>query len=99
MKEMQKDLILIQEIGNLINPDMFNHPRIQLVFNQFLFLIFLEVIEPGLNGPLLSFKQFMEMQKDPIPLAQCDTYYFKYKKAYEKKQNDIFFLTHKVKEN
>ena len=50
---------------------------------------------PGLNGPLLSYKAFMDMQENPINMADAEKYYSKYKDAYERKQWEIFFQIHK----
>ena len=50
---------------------------------------------PGLNGPLLSYKAFMDMQENPINMNDAEKYYSKYKDAYERKQCEIFYQIHK----
>ena len=51
---------------------------------------------PRLDVPLLSFKQYMEMQSDPIDIHDAEKHYAEYKQIYTNKQNDIFFECHKV---
>ena len=50
---------------------------------------------PGLNGPLLSYKAFMDMQENPISMSDAEKHYSKYKDAYERKQWEIFYQIHK----
>ena len=52
-------------------------------------------IEPGLNGPLLSYKHFMEIQRNALDMKEAEVLYAKYKKAHSDKQNEIFFAMHK----
>lgn len=54
------------------------------------------MIEPGLNGPLLSYKHFMELQRDPIEPEEAEKCYAEYKKKHTQKQNEIFYSMHKV---
>jgi len=54
-----------------------------------------EIIKPGLNGPLLSFKVFMEMQEFPISMEDAEKYYNEYKAVHDRKQSEIFFQMHK----
>eukprot|EP00361_Fabrea_salina_P003326 CAMPEP_0202427462 /NCGR_PEP_ID=MMETSP1345-20130828/1684_1 /ASSEMBLY_ACC=CAM_ASM_000843 /TAXON_ID=342563 /ORGANISM="Fabrea Fabrea salina" /LENGTH=453 /DNA_ID=CAMNT_0049038187 /DNA_START=106 /DNA_END=1467 /DNA_ORIENTATION=+ len=46
-------------------------------------------------GGLLTFKQFMELQHDPIPPFEAQHHYEEYKKDYERKQLETFFGEHK----
>ena len=50
---------------------------------------------PDLSGGLLTYKQFMELQGDPIDPFEAQKFYEDYKKDYEKKQLEIFFVKHK----
>lgn len=50
---------------------------------------------PSLAGGLLSFKQFMEMQHNAIPLQEAQTFYNDYKTKFEQKHLEIFFAEHK----
>lgn len=52
-------------------------------------------MQPGLNGPLLSFKTFMEMQSDNIDIAEAQKYYDDYRGEHQKKQSEIFFAMHR----
>ena len=54
-----------------------------------------EVIRPGLNGPLLSYKAFMDLQVNPIDRNEAEKYYQEYKSAHDRKQSEIFFQIHK----
>jgi len=54
-----------------------------------------EVIKPGLNGPLLSYKSFMDLQENPISMKDAEKYYAEYKNAHDRKQSEIFFQVHK----
>lgn len=54
-----------------------------------------EVIRPGLNGPLLSYQQFMDLQESHIDMKEAEKYYAEYKNAYDRKQSEIFFQIHK----
>ncbi len=51
---------------------------------------------PRLDVPLLSFKQYMDMQSEPIDIHDAEKHYAEYKQIYTNKQNDIFFECHKV---
>ncbi len=51
---------------------------------------------PGLNGPLVSYQQFMSMQREPVEAAEAGKRYEEYKVAHSKKQDEIFFSLHKV---
>ena len=51
---------------------------------------------PSLAGGLLSFKQFMELQHEPIPPFEAQHYYEDYKSKYERKHLEIFFFDHKT---
>ena len=53
------------------------------------------MIKPGLNGQLLSFKVFMEMQENPISMEDAEKYYNEYKTAHDRKQSEIFYQMHK----
>lgn len=55
----------------------------------------IRLVKPLLNGPLLSLKHFMEIQRDPIDLPDAEKYYAEYKKSHEKSQNENFFKMHK----
>lgn len=55
-----------------------------------------KVITPGLDGPLLSYKHFMELQRDPIEPEEAEKHYNDYKGRHIEKQNKIFFELHKV---
>lgn len=47
---------------------------------------------PNFNGPLISFKAFMEMQHDSIVDSnEAQKYYDEYKGEHQKKQAKIFF--------
>jgi len=50
---------------------------------------------PGLNGPLLNYKAFMDMQENPINMTDAEKYYSKYKDAHDRKQSEIFYQIHK----
>lgn len=50
---------------------------------------------PDLSGGLLTYKQFMELQGDPIDPFEAQKYYEDYKRDFEKKQLEIFFIKHK----
>ena len=52
-------------------------------------------MKPGLNGPLMTFKQFMDLQENYIEMNEAEKYYNEYKSAYERKQSEIFFKMHK----
>jgi hypothetical protein len=55
-----------------------------------------KIITPGLDGPLLSYKHFMELQRDPIEPEEAERHYNDYKNRHIEKQNKIFFEHHKV---
>jgi len=55
-----------------------------------------KIITPGLDGPLLSYKHFMELQRDPIEPEEAERHYNDYKNRHIEKQNRIFFKYHKV---
>jgi hypothetical protein len=50
---------------------------------------------PSLAGGLLSFKQFMELQHNAIPLQEAQGFYNDYKAKFEQKHLEIFFAEHK----
>lgn len=52
------------------------------------------MFKPKLNGPLLSFKQFMERQEQSIEIEKAEKCYEEYKEDHDKKQCDIFFAEH-----
>lgn len=52
------------------------------------------MFKPKLNGPLLSFKQFMERQEQSIEIEKAEKCYEEYKEEHDKKQCDIFFAEH-----
>ena len=53
------------------------------------------VARPSLAGGLLNFKQFMELQHEPIPPLEAQQHYDDYKSKYERKHLEIFFFDHK----
>lgn len=55
----------------------------------------IHIVRPNLAGGMLSFKQFMEMQHDPIPPFEAQQCYDDYKSNYERKHLEIFFSEHK----
>eukprot|EP00826_Nyctotherus_ovalis_P026193 TRINITY_DN2045_c0_g5_i1.p1 TRINITY_DN2045_c0_g5~~TRINITY_DN2045_c0_g5_i1.p1 ORF type:complete len:241 (-),score=5.86 TRINITY_DN2045_c0_g5_i1:134-856(-) len=54
------------------------------------------IVRPGLDGPLLSYKHFMDLQRGHIDPEEAEQCYNKYKRDHVQKQNDIFFHMHKV---
>lgn len=54
------------------------------------------IVRPGLNGPLVSYKHFMDFQRGPIDSEEAEQCYNKYKSEHAQKQNEIFFHMHKV---
>ena len=54
------------------------------------------ITRPGLNGPLLSYKHFMELQREQIEMQEAENCYAEYKKLHTQKQNEIFYNMHKV---
>jgi hypothetical protein len=44
---------------------------------------------------MLSFKQFMELQHNPMAIEEAQKYYDEYKNEYERKHLEIFFSEHK----
>jgi len=54
------------------------------------------IVRPGLNGPLLSYKHFMDLQRGVIDPEEAERCYNKYKNDHMQKQNEIFFHMHKV---
>ena len=50
---------------------------------------------PGLAGGMMSFKQFMELQHNAIPLQEAQGFYNDYKTKFEQKHLEIFFAEHK----
>jgi hypothetical protein len=54
-----------------------------------------EVIKPGLSGPLMTYKQFMDLQENPISMKDAEKFYAEYKNAHDRKQSEIFFQVHK----
>lgn len=54
------------------------------------------VVKPSLAGGLLNFKQFMELQHEPIPPFEAQQFYEDYKSKYERKHFEIFFYDHKA---
>lgn len=55
-----------------------------------------KIITPGLNCPLLSYKHFMELQRDRIEPEEADKYYNEYKSKHVERQNRVFFERHRV---
>ena len=55
----------------------------------------LSISRPSLAGGLLNFKQFMELQHEPIPPLEAQQHYDEYKSKYERKHLEIFFFDHK----
>ena len=53
------------------------------------------IFKPHLDGPLWSFREFMEAQPYDIDATKAEKIYQKYKQEYEDKQNQIFFTEHK----
>ncbi len=53
------------------------------------------VNQPGLHGPMINFKTFMEMQHQHIDPEAAQKCYDEYKAEHQKKQADIFFNMHK----
>ena len=53
------------------------------------------IVKPSLAGGLLNFKQFMELQHEPIPPFEAQQFYEDYKSKYERKHLEIFFFDHK----
>eukprot|EP01017_Pseudomicrothorax_dubius_P008839 TRINITY_DN12928_c0_g1_i4.p1 TRINITY_DN12928_c0_g1~~TRINITY_DN12928_c0_g1_i4.p1 ORF type:complete len:578 (-),score=139.92 TRINITY_DN12928_c0_g1_i4:135-1868(-) len=53
---------------------------------------------PGLDGPMLTLREFMERQKETLSFQKAEEIYNEYKNAWEQKQNDIFFGEHKSEE-
>ncbi|KAL4460616.1 hypothetical protein ABPG72_002903 [Tetrahymena utriculariae] len=49
---------------------------------------------PMLDGPLVNFRQFMELQTDRVDTHKAETHYQYYKKHWEKRQNEIFVKEH-----
>ena len=47
-----------------------------------------------MNKPMISFKQFVEMQRDAIDHADAQKIYDEYKKEYQQKHAQIFFESH-----
>ena len=54
------------------------------------------IVKPSLAGGLLNFKQFMELQHEPIPPLSAQQHYEEYKGKYERKHLEIFFFDHKT---
>eukprot|EP01015_Nassula_variabilis_P037649 TRINITY_DN999_c0_g1_i3.p1 TRINITY_DN999_c0_g1~~TRINITY_DN999_c0_g1_i3.p1 ORF type:complete len:679 (-),score=87.66 TRINITY_DN999_c0_g1_i3:160-2196(-) len=54
-----------------------------------------KVFVPGLDGPLLSYREFMELQSEKVDSELGDKIYNKYKRDYEQKQREIFYQEHK----
>ena len=50
-----------------------------------------KIIKPGLNGPLLSYKHFMELQRDPIEPEEAEKYYNEYKNSRNAAGSTSFF--------
>lgn len=48
----------------------------------------------GTNGPLLSFKAFVDMQPFPMERHEAQMAYDDYKQDFDKKQAEIFFGQH-----
>lgn len=56
----------------------------------------IEVFVPDTKGPLLSFKDFLEIQKVEIDRDLADKIYSKYKARHEQRHIEMFFYEHKV---
>jgi len=54
----------------------------------------LKVFVPGLDGHLISFRQFMQLQPEKLDSKKAESIYNRYKKEYEEKQAQIFFQEH-----
>ena len=54
------------------------------------------IIKPGLNGPLFTYKRFLDLQKGPVDNNEAEKCYNEYKNDHMRKQNEIFFHMHKV---
>ena len=52
------------------------------------------IVLPHMNRPLITFKTFMEMQRDAVDAADAQKVYDEYKKEYEQKHAEIFYETH-----
>ena len=55
----------------------------------------MKVKMPSLEGPLLPYKAFMEMQRDNLSSEEAQKFYDQYKADHQKKQTDIFLQSHK----
>ena len=55
-----------------------------------------EVVRPDLNGALLSFKAFMELQSANTDTAEAKKAYQQYRQDYELRFSEIFFTDHKA---
>ena len=58
----------------------------------------IEVLVPATNGPLATFREFVDMQKSEIAPELAEKVYSKYKKKYEQRHIELFFYEHKEDE-